>query len=399
MKKTVLLTLALIIVSTTMLGAASSAATSVNWLQFRRDNQRSGYNQFETTLTLASVGTANTNFNFGLQRIAYLPFAEPSAPVIYKNVLYTVGKSFDDGLYDTHLVWALYAMDAVTGALKWTMPFPCLPLSGVPAIDAGANVILLPVGGRCNSESTGGRTIAVDLTTRAIRWQSGGAGTPAVVGGNAYFRGWVDGGGDELISVKTATGQTNWSIDSPSGDPSVGSGALYLGGIPTVGPTLIYAQGSLSALNASNGAVKWTKTCAVGVCAFNTSGTLKWSFPTGYGVVSLAGNVVYMGCDAVWLCAVNATTGALIWKNGSCEFCVDYPPGVIDSLTVAGGLIYVRAHGGFGVVNAATGVKLNGDEDWRAPGTQAPVVNNGLVYVVTENRINIYGLCGNPLPC
>jgi outer membrane protein assembly factor BamB len=116
--------------------------------------------------------------------------------------------------------------------------------------------------------------------------------------------------------------------------------------------------------------------------------------PGGTGEIALANNVAYMACDGEWLCAVNATTGALIWRSGTCAFegCTA-PFGPFDSLTVAGGIVYVRANGGFGLVNAATGLIINGDEFWQAPGTQAPVVNNGRVYVVTENRIHIFGLC------
>ena len=109
---------------------------------------------------------------------------------------------------------------------------------------------------------------------------------------------------------------------------------------------------------------------------------LLWKYPTAGYVSSsptVVNNVVYVGSESPDnnVYALNATTGALIWKH-----LVD--GGVTDSSpAVANGVVYVGSYGGVVyALNAATGVEL-----WhyttRAGGyvTSSPAVVNGVVYV------------------
>ena len=383
------------------------ATSVVNWLQDRRDNQRSGFNAFETILTPSSI--AASPYGFGLKAIAYFPYSSSalrsaplSAPVIYRNVMYVVApRIMSDWETPDSTVVSLWALDPFTGVVKWTKDLACMGPSGNPAIDTGANVIIIPLGVPCQSESVGGLTVAVDLTTRQIRWTSSrnGGRTPAVVGGNAYYSAMIDGGANGVVSVRSATGQVNWSLNNLNDYPTVGNGVVYLGGRVTVGPSLVYASGALEARQATDGALRWTRSCPEGVCAFTTSGVLKWSYPTGGGELTLANNVLYMTCDMVAICAVNATTGALIWRVLN--------DGTGNAMTAAGGILYVLSgdttYRWFRMLDAATGNDLSIDYLFvRGLSATAPVVNNGRVYVVSDNRIEIFGLCDAPTqfkPC
>ena len=59
MRKSLLLILSLIVASTVLLGGApaqgSKRATTTNWLQYRRDNQRTGSNAVESQITPATA--------------------------------------------------------------------------------------------------------------------------------------------------------------------------------------------------------------------------------------------------------------------------------------------------------------------------------------------------------
>lgn len=414
MRRILAIVLAVLLVSIPLGLAASGAASrahSVNWLQHRRDNQRSGFNRYETTITPATI--AANPYGFGLKAIAYFPYLRPlaTAPVIYRNVMYAVAKRFEDGSdSDGRIINALFAFDAFTGNLKWTTDIGCAHSFSPPAIDVAANVIVLSGSFLCDSQSHGGKLMAIDLTTHAIRWDLGsdsGGSAPAVVGGNAYLSSSGEGGGN-LTSVKTATGAYNWTLsDGEYASPSVGNGVVYTGGSqipisqhyssPVVGSSLIYATDSLTARSAADGGLIWTRSCPDGLCAFSTSGVLKWSFPAGSGGdrLSVANGVLYMACDTGGICAVNASTGALIWQT---------PTGEVASLTVAGGIIYWRGPvGPLGLINASTGMPIDVEElgymEASVRPAPAPVVNNGRVYVVTENRIDIYGLCQAGFPC
>ena len=108
---------------------------------------------------------------------------------------------------------------------------------------------------------------------------------------------------------------------------------------------------------------------------------LHWSYQTGQRIGSspaVANGIVYFGSPDENLYALNASTGALLWK---------YAPGgsvAVSSPAVANGVVYVASEDGFFyALNASTGALL-----WKYPmgiyvSDSSPAVANGVVYVVS----------------
>jgi len=120
--------------------------------------------------------------------------------------------------------------------------------------------------------------------------------------------------------------------------------------------------------------------------------TQSWVYPSNYsayvGVAIVANGVVYIGCDysSYALCALNATTGQLLWS---------YPTGnyIASTPAVASGLVYFSSpDGNLYALNAATGQLV-----WSyATGftiNDTPLIANGLVYIGASNGV-LYALNG-----
>jgi outer membrane protein assembly factor BamB len=118
-----------------------------------------------------------------------------------------------------------------------------------------------------------------------------------------------------------------------------------------------------------------------------TTGALIWKYTAGNGFgdcPAVAGGVVYIGSDDYNVYALNATTGALIWKYTT-GFWVESSP------AVANGIVYVGSldHSVY-ALNATTGALI-----WKyTTGNyvySAPAVANGIVYVGSNDH-NVYAL-------
>jgi outer membrane protein assembly factor BamB len=105
----------------------------------------------------------------------------------------------------------------------------------------------------------------------------------------------------------------------------------------------------------------------------------KWSFPTGGEVESspaVANGIVYFGSTDTHLYAVDATTGALVWR-------LDPGDAIVSSPTVSDGVVYLGTMGGgLFALDAATvhvdwGVTMDG------PIESSPEVVGGIVYLTT----------------
>ena len=88
--------------------------------------------------------------------------------------------------------------------------------------------------------------------------------------------------------------------------------------------------------------------------------SFKWSFAGGgQGVMALANGKVYTPCDVTFVCAVNATTGALLWQYNVTAM-------RSTTATIAGGIVYIGGAGGTAMLDAANGVGLKGiGSRWR----------------------------------
>jgi outer membrane protein assembly factor BamB len=145
------------------------------------------------------------------------------------------------GLPDT------YALDTRTGAVLWRAPTGIVSGSSVVAADGLAYI------GAENALD------AIDAATGAIRWQVHVApdcsvqSTPVVSKGLVYFV------GDGAYAVDAATGAVRWhnalgwNRSSAFAGPALHEGTLYLGGVDGGG------QGTLYALDATSGRVRWQR--------------------------------------------------------------------------------------------------------------------------------------------
>jgi uncharacterized repeat protein (TIGR01451 family) len=109
-------------------------------------------------------------------------------------------------------------------------------------------------------------------------------------------------------------------------------------------------------------------------CALNAStGALLWSYKTGDigGAPAVANGIVYVG-SANGLYALNASTGALLWSRTS-QYGADSP-------AVANGVVYFSSgDGSVYALNANTGAEL-WSYDVGNPGASTPIIVDGVAY-------------------
>src|SRR5947209_6049152 len=112
--------------------------------------------------------------------------------------------------------------------------------------------------------------------------------------------------------------------------------------------------------------------------------TQQWvSPPSEYdlGPVVVAGGIVYMSCNELALCALDAATGQLLWSYTT--------GGRTDgtSPAIANGLIYLGATNGTLYALSATTGQLVWSYDIGDTIDEAPLTANGLVYIGADNGI------------
>ncbi len=117
--------------------------------------------------------------------------------------------------------------------------------------------------------------------------------------------------------------------------------------------------------------------------AINAStGALLWKYKTGNSIVdsspAVAGTTVYVGSTDDYLYAINATTGALVWKFKT-------GAAVYSSPAVVNGEVYIGStDDSVYAVNASTGAQT-----WKYATTGAvyssPAVSNGILYVGSDD--------------
>jgi len=215
-----------------------------------------------------------------------------SAPTVVNGVVYVSSNC-------THCY--TYALSARTGARLWKY-YQGTAVSASPAVANG--VVYVGCGGVC----------ALNASTGALLWRSSYGSTqssPAVEAlGGLVFIGSEDG---HLYALNATTGALLWSYATGGAVDSspATNGLVYFGS----------EDGHVYALNGG------TETGGTG-----TVGTLRWSSPIDFASSpAVANGVVYVGCGD--FCALNAGTGALLWRyhTGSA---LDSPP------AVANGVVY-----------------------------------------------------------
>jgi outer membrane protein assembly factor BamB len=260
------------------------SAPGVNWPEFRGGPWHSGTNPFETTLSASNVS------GLGVKWMTNGP-GWVSSPVVAGGVVY-VGGALDQ---------TLWALDEHTGTVKWRAQTGSW-VDSTPAVAKG----LVFVG--CGD----GYLYAFRTRDGSLAWKVplGGSveSSPVVVGGVVY----VGSEGGSVSALSASSGALIWQTYLDGGvdaSPAVAGGSVFVGGLFT-----------FYALDAATGAVRWT---------YVPGGVF-------FGSAAVKGGVVYAGSTYGYVFALNASSGALIWKRGA-----DGSDGkVLSSPAVSGGRLY-----------------------------------------------------------
>ena len=347
MKLRTLVCLGLIVFAVSFASAQQSPSlpgSLVDWTQFNFDSARDGYNPFETVLNPSNVANVSMKWS-------YVPTEGPvqGQPAIANGMVYVVAGSTTSG----H--GAVYAINAQTGAFIWKF-MPGL-LLGAPALANGLVYV-----------NNGGVT-ALDANTGAVVWQASDSGGISVtVANNVVYADSFESPGVDALNG--STGKFIWRhalnayLTSP---PAVANGAVYA----------VAKDGGVYALDVNTGVTLWSRQLGI-------SPTPQATIYSTTGGLSVGNGVVYVeAADAksrpprnynVW--ALDANTGATIWKSGS----IGNVSGFGTTPAVANGTVYVGSSGYVNAFNASTGAPI-----WQyqpdAGDVGSPVVANGVVYV------------------
>jgi glucose dehydrogenase len=208
--------------------------------------------------------------------------------------------------------FTLYAVNAKNGAIIWKHPFTILPGNfyslSAPAVANG--IVYQSLNLHSNQASS---IFALSAATGTVLWvQSLGAdetfASPTVANNIVY----VPSLDQNIYAFNAFSGALVWKYKTtgfPLYAAAVAKGILY------VGADYLYA------LNASNGTLLWKSDFILGSGAAETSPVV-------------ANGVVYTGGSGYDLVALDAGTGALLWK-----YTTSY--GVGGTPTVANGILYV----------------------------------------------------------
>jgi eukaryotic-like serine/threonine-protein kinase len=320
--------------------ASAAAAPETDWPQFHFDPAHTGHNPNETTLTASNVSGLNRQWTTAIG-----PGSESSPAV--------VGDTVFVGADDANL----YAVDAATGAVRWTAPTAAAINLSSPAVADGRVFI-----------GSLDQVYAFDASTGAQLWNTSTGGAvqapPTVANGVVYAA------SDKLYAFDPATGQVLWTADTGGpvlfSAPTVVGGKVYAGGIDPE-----FLHGVLRAFDATTGDRLWTAT---------TFGAIE-------GAPVVVGDTVYLA-SGFGIQAFDASTGATLWG-------VVLESNALNTPAVVDGVVYVASElGRVDALNAATGASV-----WSTSiRTQAesinfssPAIANGVLYVGSSDAIGTTG--------
>ena len=306
---------------------------------------------FSATVTIPSYnpGTYQITVTDGLGCSASAKFTFGSAPTT----------SWPMFMHDPHHSGTPDNIAPINNSLLWNFNVDRGEITNIVATSAAV------VGGIVYIASHNSYVYALDAYTGTCYWRYSlpGMGTlssPAVVDGVVYI------GSDYGVhAINAYTGANIWQSSSDiliNSSPAVSGDMVYIGSF-----------------------------VPYGVYAFRVSdGQQVWSYETGDYVDSsptVVGNVVYVCSDDGHLYALNAITGALIWKFN----CLDNYPyeSLSSSPAVVNGVVYVASSvGNVFAIDASSGDKI-----WNHTTTDlssfisSPVYSNGVIFTSTENGV------------
>lgn len=353
-------------------------------------------------------------FHHDLRNTGYSPSTAPRT----NNVLWTYPTGglicsspavVDGRLFISSMDGKLYALNATSGVHLWNYTMgPSISPREVHSSPAVANGVVY-VGYGWGHWTENGMLYAVNASTGELIWSYNTTETmvntsPAVAEGLVFFGTYNWG---RIFALNASTGDHVWNITTSSShvssSPAVVNGVLYMGvwwenaiyaynastgdvmtgwpyitgyvvgGGPAVFDGVVYAHSqdrNLFALNASTGAYIWKYT--------GDPTSEKRSSAVAYDMVFVGGDQSY---------ALNKTDGALVWNKTG-----DYN----DAIAVADGMVFLGASTRFYALNA-----FNGEEVWSYPiginRDAHPAVAYGKVFVGSrDGKIYCFG-AGPPI--
>ena len=270
-------------------------------------------------------------------------------------------------------------LDAADGSLIWTFEPPI----GKGAVDGGCTiadgmVITSDWDGRhyyCLNESDG--TEIWNFTVADDDAQS----TPAISDGRVVFGGWTWGLGGHIYCVNLTTGSEEWNIttpDHPCGSAAVSGGVVYMTTY-NFGTTRT-DKGELYALNLTDGSEIWSQPME------RTDSTPA----VAYGNVYVCGGC--LGFSDLMTYCFNATTGDLIWNTSASDGIGNWKcsPAVADGKVFVGKPYFeypVMDYVGTCALNASTGEIV-----WsHSKGGSSPAVADGKVFTIGSGKVYAFG--------
>lgn len=356
-----------------------------NWTMGRFDPAQTGFTTEKVTLPLAvSWEHASSKFD-----------NNPASPVVSDGTAYFASGD------------RIYAVDSLTGVMKWRYPSD-QGLSG--AIKATPTVYNNSV----YFGAADGNLYCVDAVTGTFQWayQTRGAirCAPVISDGVIFF------GSDDnsLYAVEAATGDAAWNQpitfkDDVSVGVAVGAGMVIASAM----------DGNIYGVNSNNGKLKWFNrlptaprntspviagnvvVMALGDVAYGLtarSGQLRWALklPSECAATPATdGQNIYFACldQKVYAYTITTRTPVLKWAEGA-----DVGSKVVSSPVIANDLVIVAANKGVMCAFAA----LDGSLKWRyiaapsqvtAAGSGyvdaacSPAVSDGAVYMLTDDGV------------
>jgi outer membrane protein assembly factor BamB len=283
-----------------------------------------------------------------------LPGRTLASPAVVDGVAFVPA---DDG--------KLHALEAATGATKWTTAIgaPTL-LRQVDNWDVYQSSAAV-ADGVVYVGSTDGRIYAIDAKTGAERWHFQTKhvvrATPAIADGRVFCGSW-DG---FVYALDAATGRLAWQVDtridgvpwnSVQGSCAVANGVVYVGSRSTFTFALAAGTGKVLWKHSHDGGwVPSSPAVRDGICyvgqsdgskavAIDASGNRLWAYSPSnetFASPAIAGDVVYIAGNDNYnlggkgsLSAVDIKTGKALWR-------LELPGSVWSSPVVAGDRVYV----------------------------------------------------------
>ena len=391
----------------------TSNAVSTAWGDFGFGPGHTRENTAETILSPTTAGKLNLKWtattNIVVKNTGCGAPANVSSPVSANGMVYY---ATDDGY--------LNAYDALTGTLKWQFNSnTTFPNCSSPLVDPATGMVFF---GTVGYNGAGDPTpfFALDAQTGALKWSVilpwNEYSFPTVAFNTLYFGVSREGYDESLYALDELTGRVNWIQTAPGG---VWGEVVADTATNTIFNTVGNPTPGVQARNATTGALLWEYntqtfgnnddvgaplTLSNGLLYVNSksgiiyalnenTGAVVWSHTIGaqsnqdMGAPSVSANgIVYVGTNDGPIYALSATTGATLWTYNT-------RGPIYSSPAIANGVVYFASvdHRFYGL-NAATGALvwtyLSGAQSY-----SSPIVVNGWFYCGSSNgKLYAFGL-------